>query len=383
MTSPQTANGPIRVAMVGLRFGAEFVPIHLNHPDVASVAICDSDPDVLRQMGEKFGIDRRFERLEDVCAAGDIDAVHLVTPIPVHAAQTIAVLESGKHCACTVPMATSIEDLRAILAAKRTSGKKYMMMETAVYTRQFLYVKDLLARGEFGRVQLLRGAHYQDMEGWPPYWRGLPPMHYATHAVSPCLAVAGTRSESVHCFGSGVMGEELQTVYGNPYPIETAIFRLHDSPIAMEITRALFRSARQYTESFNVYGEWLCFEWQQIEKEESPVLFRVGEFEAGRGRPSAAERIDVPDRGDLLPAEIARFTRRGVYDQQHAHLSFLFGGGHGGSHPHLVNEFVRSIVENREPFPGAIAGADWTAAGICAHASAMAGGRRVAVPAFD
>jgi predicted dehydrogenase len=82
-------------------------------------------------------------------------------------------------------MATSIEDLRAIVVAQRDWGRNYMMMETAVYTRPFLHAKSLSDGGEFGRIQFLRGAHYQDMECWPPYWSGLPPMWYATHAVGP------------------------------------------------------------------------------------------------------------------------------------------------------------------------------------------------------
>ena len=73
-------------------------------------------------------------------------------------------------------------------------------------------------KGELGRIQFLRGAHYQDMEHWPPYWLGLPPMHYATHAVSPVLALAGMQAKAVHCFGSGVMRAELHEQYGNPYP---------------------------------------------------------------------------------------------------------------------------------------------------------------------
>ena len=121
--------------------------------------------------------------------------MHLVTPIPLHAAQSVAVLKAGKHCACTVPMATSIADLKAIVAAQRESGKNYMGMETAVYTRRFLHVREMKAKGEIGRIQFLRGAHYQDMEYWPPYWMGLPPMHYATHAVSPVLALAETPGE--------------------------------------------------------------------------------------------------------------------------------------------------------------------------------------------
>ena len=380
-----SASQKINVALAGLSFGAEFVPIFLHHPKVENLTICDSDPEVLQKIGDRFEVGKRVLDLDDVLADDDIDAVHLVTPIPVHAEQTVAVLKAGKHCACTVPMATSIADLNAILAAQRESGKVYMGMETAVYTRRFLHVQEMISKGEIGRIQFLRGAHYQDMEYWPPYWMGLPPMHYATHAVSPVLALAETQAKAVHCFGSGLMRAELHEQYGNPFPVETAIYELSsDPPLAAEITRSLFHTARGYTESFNVYGEKATFEWEQIE-DEPPVVFRMKPVVThwGRGNDITTERIDVPDRQDLLPQEIKRFTQRGVYDESQAHLSFLQGGGHGGSHPHLVHEFVSSIVEERQPFPDALTTAAWTAAGICAHESAMKAGARVEIPQFE
>ena len=311
----------------------------------------------------------------------EIDAVHLVSGIPDHARQAIAVLRSGKHCACTVPMATSIADLQSILAAVRESGRTYMMMETAVYTRQFLYAKELRDRGEFGRIQFLRGAHYQDMERWPPYWAGLPPMWYATHAVSPLLALAETRATRVHCFGSGEMREELRTQYGNPYPIETAIYQLETPGLCAEVTRSLFHCARPYMESFTVYGENACYEWQM--EDEHPVLFRMSPVVPGEKRTQTVARPEPPDRADLLPPAIGRYTKRFVYGEDERHLSFEQGGGHHGSHPHMVHEFVRSIVERRQPWIDAVTAANWTAAGICAHESAMAGGREVLVPKFD
>jgi hypothetical protein len=220
------------------------------------------------------------------------------------------------------------------------------------------------------------------MENWPDYWLGLPPMHYATHAIAPVLRLAGTRAARVHCFGSGQMRDELHAQYGNPFPAETAIFQLENSEVAAEVTRTLFHTARAYTESFNVYAEKVTFEWQQLE-DEDPVLFRMEPLQPERGRPTTATRVKVPDRQDLLPMQIARFTRRGVYDESNPHLSFLQGGGHGGSHPHLVHEFVSSIVEGRPSAIDAVRAADWTAAGVCAHESAMRGGDLVVIPRFD
>ena len=372
---------PLRVAVVGLGFGAEFVPIYLDHPDVQSVAICDADPARLDRVAGRFPVKQRFLSLDEVLASDEIDAVHLVSGIPDHARQALAVLEAGKHCACTVPMATSIADLRAIVAAQKASGRNYMMMETAVYTRQFLYARDLLAGGAFGRIQFLRGAHYQDMERWPPYWNGLPPMWYATHAVSPLLALADTRAVKVHCFGSGVMREELRQPYGNPYPIETAIYQLETPGLAAEVTRTLFHCARPYMESFVVYGENAVYEWQM--EDEPPMLFGMSPVVPGEKRSQTIAQPQAPDRADLLPPAIGRYTQRFVYGQDEQHLSFEQGGGHHGSHPHLVHEFARSIIEQRRPLIDAVTAAHWTAAGICAHESALQGGAEVEVPSFS
>lgn len=86
---------------------------------------------------------------------------------------------------------------------------------------------------------------------------------YATHAISPLLALMNTRATRVQCFGSGRLRDELRQVYGNPYPAETAIFQLAGTDVAAEVTRTLFHTARAYTERFSVYGERATFEWQQ------------------------------------------------------------------------------------------------------------------------
>lgn len=379
----------LHVALVGLGFGGAFTEIYERHPDVSELTICDANPERLAKNRAKLGVERavatrEVATLEEVLADPTVDAVHLNSGIPDHARHSIAVLEGGKHCACTVPMATSLEDIRAIIAAKRNCGKNYMMMETQIFARDFLFACELRDKGTFGRLQLLRGAHYQDMEHWPAYWQGLPPMWYSTHAVAPCLALAQTRARSVRCLGSGSMRDGLKANYGNPFPIETALFELErEEPLAMEITRALFQSARGYTESFNIYGEDATYEAPQLEHEEAPVLFRLSALSAQTGpRRAVAERLYVPDYAHLLPPEIAGFTGAIALDGRGEHPSVMHGGGHGGSHPHLVHEFVRSIIEERVPAVDEIKAATWTAPGLCAHESALRGGEAITIPHF-
>ena len=59
------------------------------------------------------------------------------------AEQSIAALKAGKHVACTVPMATSVEDCETIVNLCKETGLKYMMMETVVYAREFLFAKEM------------------------------------------------------------------------------------------------------------------------------------------------------------------------------------------------------------------------------------------------
>ena len=74
---------------------------------------------------------------------------------------------------------------------------------------------------------------------------------------------------------------------------------------------------------------------------------------------------------------------KGVYDEdENQHLSFTQGGGHGGSHPHLVNEFLQALAADRDPFPNAPTSANWTSVGILAHESALQGGKIIEIPKF-
>jgi predicted dehydrogenase len=363
----------IRVAIVGLGFGAEFIPIYQAHPNAEMYAACRRNERELNACGDKFGIKARYTDYAKLLADPNVDAVHINSPIPDHASQSLSALKAGKHVACTVPMATSVEECKQLVEAQRASGKVYMMMETVVYSREYLFVKELYDNGVLGRIQFLRGSHQQDMDGWPGYWPGLPPMHYATHCVSPCLALLGKHAETVVCHGSGRIREEYIKIYGSPFAIETATFKIRDSDVVAEVTRSLYDTARQYRESFDATGSRASFEWQQLEGED-PVLHIKGLPES-----QIPKKVKVPDYAGRLPDPIRKFTGA-IHDA--THLSFVQGGGHGGSHPHLAHNWLAAILGEKPPLPDAETSANWTMVGICAHQSAMKGGDRVAIPRF-
>ena len=362
-----------RVGLIGLGFGAEFIPIYLADPRAEVAAICQRNRRRLDEIGDRFGVPTRYADFRELLADPNVDFVHINSPIPDHAPMTVAALKAGKHVMCTVPMATSVEEAKQVVGLVRETGLKYMMAETVVYSREYLFIKELYDKGELGKIQYLQASHPQDMEGWPDYWKDMVPMHYATHVVSPLMALVNGMAEYVSCFGSGTINEECARRSGSKFAVESCHIKVKNSDLSAHVWRFLWDTARQYRESIDVYGSKKSFEWQLI-TEENPVLHT-----AKKPEPEIAERVEVPDYAHRLPEPIRRFTRR-VADE--GHLSFIQGGGHGGSHPHLVNEFLTALIENRDPFPNVEQSANWTSVGICAHQSALNGGEIVRVPDF-
>ena len=153
-----------------------------------------------------------------------------------------------------------------------------------------------------------------------------------------------------------------------------------------EVTRSLFETAHEYVEGFTILADKLSFE-MNFERE-APIVYEfehaLGVAEDGRrGRSISRTVAECPDYCARLPEAIQKYTQKHtILDPNNPHQSIKQGGGHHGSHPHMIHEFVRSIIEEREPAVGAALAANWTAAGICAHESALQNGAAVEIPSF-
>lgn len=346
----------MHVAVVGLGFGRAFVPLYREHPEVNRITLCDQDEDSVRAAQADAPDARTARDLAEVLEDPSVDCVHLLTPLPLHYEQQLQVLKAGRNCACAVTMGQTLEELGEVVEAVKQADTTYMMMETGVYTREFLFAREL----DLGEITYLRGDYYQDLDAtYPEYWKTVPPMHYATHITGPMLAMAGTRASRVSCVGSG------RPRNGIP-PLQTAHFQLEGHPAVMQATRAWYQSAKQYVEGFSVYGDRKGFEWQQLEHED-PVVYELEPVHmTHRWRDCPGTRVKAPFRPDLLPDELKPYAE----------------GGHGGSHAHLVHEFVSAVAEGRKSAVDEVTAANWCAAGICANLSSERNGEWVTVPAF-
>ena len=305
---------PIRVAIVGLGFGAEFIPIYQDYPGAemsrdlppstrrtsTSAATAGRSPSALHRL-------RRAARTTPTSTPSTSTRRSPTTPRRV-----VAALKAGKHVACTVPMAHD----RSTNAGRSSrpsgpAGKVYMMMETVVYSREYLFVKELYDKGELGRIQFLRGSHQQDMDGWPDYWPGLPPMHYATHCVSPCLAIAGQarRERRLPRLGPDPRGadpEVRQPVRHRDGDVQDQGFRRRAprSPAACSTPPGSTARASTPTAARRASSGSRS---RARSRSSTPTACPS---------PRSPSGCKVPDYAHLLPEPIQRFTTKGVYDAE-------------------------------------------------------------------
>src|SRR5262245_29710814 len=126
----------IRVAIVGLGFGAEFIPIYQAHPNAGMYAICRRNRAELDKVGDRYGIKARFTDYNELLKDPNVDAVHINSPISEHAGQSIAALKAGKYAAGSGPMTPTVDECAETVALQRQTGKLYVMMGPVVHGRE-------------------------------------------------------------------------------------------------------------------------------------------------------------------------------------------------------------------------------------------------------
>ena len=337
----------IRVGIAGhgyCRFGADFS--FQNHPNVEVVAVTDLVPERCAEMAQACRCNRTYPSLEEMLKDDRIEAVFLATDAPNHANHAIAALGRGKHVACAVPAVFgSLEDADRLFDAVRKSGLVYMMFETSCFHHDVYVMRKLYTAGELGKVVYSEGEYYhyksEPLPSWKEWRTGLPPQWYPTHSNAYHLGVTGGSFLEVCCMGMPSKIPHLQAAnnrYANPFGTEVALFRTVEGTMA--------RMAVSWDTPGN-QGE-------------------VGRFRTEKG--SHDERIEaLKATGNIRRPPLPPGVKP---------------GGHGGSHGHLTEEFVRSILENRKPLVDVALALNLTVSGIVAHQSALKNGELLKIPQY-
>lgn len=338
----------LRVGIIGhgvCQFGAAFG--FQDHPNVEIIAVSDLIPDRCAAMAKACRCPKTYPSLEELVKDDRIEAVFIATDAPSHARHCLEALKHGKHVATAVPAAFgSVEEAHQVHEAVRKSGLKYMMFETSCFHEDLHAMRQIYQAGGFGKLVYSEGEYYHYMEepidsykGWRV---GLPPQWYPTHSNAYYNGVTGGSFTEVSCMGFPSKIKHLQPAnnpYKNPFGTEVALFRTSEGG-----------SARMAV-SWDTPGD---------SGEKGRVRGERGSF---YGKYEGIEKKLPSTRRPPLPPGME-------------------GGGHGGSHGHLTNEFVTAILQNRIPLVDVNQALNMTVAGIVAHQSALKDGELLKIPQF-
>ena len=122
---PLTSSPPaLRVAVIGVGgVGSAHAHAFAGHPDVELVALVDPVPARRDAVAAELGVPRVLDDWRDLLHGADVDAVSIALPNALHAPVTIAALEAGLHVLCEKPLATTVADGRAMVAAARAADR--------------------------------------------------------------------------------------------------------------------------------------------------------------------------------------------------------------------------------------------------------------------
>ena len=140
------------------------------------------------EVARKFGIGHVAIDLDESLARKDVDVVIFATPTQMHASQSIAALKAGKHVQVEIPLADSLKDAEAVLAAQKASGKVAMVGHTRRFNPSHQWVRRRILAGELHLQQMdvqtffFRRTNINAL-GQPRSWTDHLLWHHAAHTV--------------------------------------------------------------------------------------------------------------------------------------------------------------------------------------------------------
>jgi predicted dehydrogenase len=164
---------PLRVGIVGVGNIATnatvgYIPNLLKIPEkIALVALADALPERAAEAAARYGIPHAYASLDEMLERAAIDAVVNLTNIPSHAATTLKILESGRHCFSEKPLATTLAEADALVAAAEARGLTLVCAPIVAILPAHLEVRRLIDAGAIGKVAF---AKVRSSHGGPASW---------------------------------------------------------------------------------------------------------------------------------------------------------------------------------------------------------------------
>ncbi len=165
------------------------------------ISVNRSDFSKAMSFAKEFGADKWMENWKDLVTDTDINAVYIATPVFLHAEQTIAAAEAGKHVLCEKSMAMNTTEADRMIDACKANNVK---LGIAYYRNLYPAVKkikEIIASGEIGKIVYVQSNNFENFNrqpGEPRYWLlekeksgGGPMMDMGCHRIEVFTNIAG------------------------------------------------------------------------------------------------------------------------------------------------------------------------------------------------
>jgi 2-hydroxy-4-carboxymuconate semialdehyde hemiacetal dehydrogenase len=179
----------IKVALAGAgAFGIKHLDGIQNIDGVEVISLVSRELEKTREVAAKYGIPHVTTDLADSLALKAVDAVILCTPTQMHAAQTLACLQAGKHVQVEIPLADALKDAQDVVALAQSSGLVAMCGHTRRFNPSHQYVHNKIKAKEFNIQQMDVQTYFfrrsnMNALGQPRSWTDHLLWHHAAHTV--------------------------------------------------------------------------------------------------------------------------------------------------------------------------------------------------------
>lgn len=156
------AERSIKLGVAGLgRAFTLMLPTFMADSRVSLISATDLRPEARARFEKDFGA-RTCDSVEALCADPDIEAVYVATPHQMHAKQVAAAASNGKHVLVEKPMAITLDECRAMIAAVRKAKVQLVVGHSHSFDAPILRTRELIDSGEFGAVRMIHALNYTD-----------------------------------------------------------------------------------------------------------------------------------------------------------------------------------------------------------------------------
>ncbi len=175
-------------------------------PNCELVAVSRANYEKAESFAKEFGARRWYEHWQDLLTDQEIDAIYVATPVHLHAVQSIAAAEAGKHVLCEKPMAMNTSECDRMIAACRAHQVNLGIAYYRHFHPAIARIKEILAAGEIGNpviAQINAFELFNPQIDHPRYWLtqkkqsgGGPMLDFGCHRIEILINLFGAISST-------------------------------------------------------------------------------------------------------------------------------------------------------------------------------------------